>query len=84
MRRGSVSVKEYIVRMQERCGRAGRVERGQLLDEIVAVTGMSRSSIYRLMQNGGFPRPFKIGPTAVRLEGAGHSYLGGIPACGEV
>ena len=30
------------------------------------VTGMSRSSIYRLMQNGEFPRPVKVGCAAVR------------------
>ena len=27
---------------------------------------MSRWSIYKMMQNGEFPRPVKIGPTAVR------------------
>ena len=27
---------------------------------------MSRSSIYRLMQDGEFPRPVKVGPAAVR------------------
>ena len=30
------------------------------------ITGMSRSSIYRLMQDGEFPRPVKVGPAAVR------------------
>ena len=33
------------------------------------VTGMSRSSIYRLMQNGEFPRPVKIGPDCRPVEG---------------
>ncbi len=30
------------------------------------ITGLSRSSIYRLMQEGEFPRPVRVGPTAVR------------------
>ena len=34
--------------------------------QVEEITGMSRSSIYKLMQNGEFPRPVKIGPTAVR------------------
>ena len=49
MRRGSVSVKEYIERMQERYRPAGRGERGHLLDEIVAVTDYHRKSATRLM-----------------------------------
>ena len=49
MRRGSVSVKEYIERKQERYRPAGRGERGRLLDEIVAVTGYHRKSATRLM-----------------------------------
>ena len=34
--------------------------------QVEEITGMSRSSIYRLMQNGEFPRPVRVGPTAVR------------------
>lgn len=34
--------------------------------EVEEITGMSRSSLYRLMQGGEFPRPVKVGPTAVR------------------
>ncbi len=34
--------------------------------EVEEVLGISRSSIYRLMQEGKFPRPLKIGPAAVR------------------
>ena len=30
------------------------------------ITGMTRSSIYRLMDSGDFPRPVRVGPTAVR------------------
>ena len=34
--------------------------------EVEEFTGMGRSSIYRLMQDGAFPRPVRVGPTAVR------------------
>ena len=45
--------------MQDRLLRRREVER---------ITGMSRSSIYRLMQEGGFPRPVRVGPSAVRWK----------------
>ena len=70
MRRGSVSVKEYIERKQERYRPAGRGERGRLLDEIVAVTGYHRKSATRLMarsrsgrvQRNRRGRPRRYGP----------------------
>ena len=34
--------------------------------EVEEITALSRSSIYRLMQEGEFPRPVKVGPAAVR------------------
>ena len=34
--------------------------------QVEEITGLSRSSIYRLMQDGEFPRPVKVGPAAVR------------------
>ena len=34
--------------------------------QVEKITGMKRSTIYRLMQEGDFPRPVKIGPAAVR------------------
>ena len=34
--------------------------------EVEEITGLSRSSIYRLMREGQFPRPVKVGPAAVR------------------
>ena len=43
--------------MQERLLRRREVEK---------ITGMSRSSIYRLMQEKEFPRPVRVGPAAVR------------------
>ena len=45
--------------MQDRLLRRREVER---------ITGMSRSSIYRLMQEGEFPRPVRVGPAAVRWK----------------
>ena len=36
--------------------------------EVEKITGMSRSSIYRLMQESDFPRPVKAGPSAVRWK----------------
>ena len=34
--------------------------------QVEEITSMSRSSIYRLMQEGEFPRPVKVGSAAVR------------------
>ena len=34
--------------------------------QVEEITSMSRSSIYRLMQDGQFPRPVKVGCAAVR------------------
>ena len=34
--------------------------------QVEDITGLSRSSIYRLMRNGEFPLPVKVGPAAVR------------------
>ena len=34
--------------------------------EVEEVTGLPRSSIYRLIQNGDFPRQVRVGPAAVR------------------
>lgn len=43
--------------MQERLLRHRQVEE---------ITGMSRTSIYKMMQDGTFPRAVRIGPSAVR------------------
>ena len=45
--------------MQDRLMRRREVER---------ITGMSRSSIYRLMRSGSFPLPVRVGPMAVRWK----------------
>ena len=34
--------------------------------QVEDITGMSRSTIYKMMQSGEFPRPVRIGPAAVR------------------
>ena len=34
--------------------------------QVEEITGITRSSIYRLMQNGDFPPSVRVGPTAVR------------------
>ena len=34
--------------------------------QVEEITGLSRSSIYRLMTSGEFPRPVRVGPAAVR------------------
>ena len=36
--------------------------------QVEEITGMSRSAIYKRMQEGDFPRPVRIGPTAVRWK----------------
>ena len=36
--------------------------------QVEEIAGLSRSSIYRRMQKGEFPRPVKIGSTAVRWK----------------
>ena len=36
------------------------------LNEVITRTGLSRSSIYRMMRDGSFPEPLKIGARAVR------------------
>ena len=37
--------------------------------EVEKITGMSRSSIYRLMQEDEFPRPLRIGSCCSQVEG---------------
>ena len=56
-RRGVPKTTEEVMTMHDRLLRRRQVEE---------ITGMSRSSIYRLMQDGQFPRPVKVGTAAVR------------------
>ena len=41
---------KYLRRMQKRYRKAGRKLRGELLDEMEAVTGLHRKSLVRLMR----------------------------------
>ena len=34
--------------------------------EVEQMVGLSRTSIYRLMDSGNFPHPIRVGPRAVR------------------
>ena len=36
------------------------------LTEVLARCGLSRSSLYRMMRDGSFPEPLKVGVRAVR------------------
>ena len=36
------------------------------LKEVVQMVGLSRTSIYRLVDSGDFPHPIRVGPRAVR------------------
>lgn len=38
------------------------------LDEVVAMTGLSRSSLYAMAKRGDFPKQIQIGPRAVRWD----------------
>ena len=54
-------------------------------EEVEAQTGLSRSAIYRLMRQGDFPTPIKIGRRAVRWpQSELNEFLAGCPrATGE-
>ena len=43
-----------------------RLDRLLTSKQLTAETGISRSTIYRLLQNGAFPKPIRIGPRAMR------------------
>ena len=46
----------YLERMRRRYAQAGRAERGRLLDEMVAMTGLHRKSVLRRLRPGGLER----------------------------
>ena len=50
---------EEVITMQDRLLRRREVEE---------LTGLSRASIYRKLPDGEFPRPVKVGSTAVRWK----------------
>ena len=43
-----------------------RLDRLLTSKQIAAETGISRSTIYRLLQNESFPKPIRIGPRCMR------------------
>jgi len=51
------SKREYMARMQGRYVQATKRERGQLLDEVQAVTGYHRRHAVRVLRHGRFPTP---------------------------
>ena len=51
--------------------------------EVEKITGMSRSSIYRLMQDGDFPRPVKNRSRSRSVEGKRHHGLDRVAASGD-
>ena len=52
--------------------------------EVEKITGMGRSSIYRLMQKGKFPRRVRIGPAAVRWRASDiMAWLKSLPVVGD-
>ena len=52
-----IEQREFAMRYEERLLRRQEVE---------VKTGLTRSTIYRLMRAGEFPEPLKLGPRAVR------------------
>ena len=70
MTRGGL--KEYLEAIRERCIKAGRKEKGRLLDEVAQVTGRCRKSLIRALRTRpgptpgkNRPRPRKYGPEVV-------------------
>jgi len=58
----------------ETCGATGRFLR---LRDVMAATGLSRSTIYRRMQRGAFPKSIQLGPrTTVWLEAEVQAWMG--------
>jgi len=55
MTRGSI--REYIEAVRSRYLRAGKKEKGLILDEFTQVTGYHRKAAVRLMRRGKSPRP---------------------------
>ena len=51
--------------------------------QVEEITGMGRSSIYRLMQHGDFPPPVRVGPAAVRWRESDITGWLGVTAAGE-
>src|SRR4030095_14241123 len=72
------SLREYAAVQRERYQHAARAEKHQLLDELVAVTGMHRKAAIRLLRRT--PRP----PTGPSRAGRPRSYGPDVAAAAEV
>ena len=48
--------------------------------DVEELTGLSRASIYRLISEGGFPRPVRVSATGVRWEVKRHRRLDKVSA----
>lgn len=54
------------------------------IKQITAEIGISRSTIYRRIREGAFPKPVRIGPRATRWrESAIRVWVAGLPASDE-
>ena len=65
MSRGSV--REYVEALRERYRRAGRRDKGRMLDEFTQVTGYHRKAAIRLLRRGPRP-PCIVGRCAELIE----------------
>ena len=81
------SVREYVARQRDRYRKAGRAEKGRILDEVVAVTEYHRKSAVRLLsgrsregKGGRVGRPVEYGPEVAAAAGVVHEGAGGIGA----
>ena len=81
------SVREYLERQLDRYLKAGKIEKGKILDEVEAVTGYHRKSAIRALSgrrregNGGrVGRPVEYGPEVAAAVRVVHEAAGGIGA----
>ena len=63
--------KHELAAIQARYLKAGRVEKGQILDEFVAATGYHRRHAVRLLRHGRFPDPKLAAVQGIAPAGAG-------------
>ncbi len=69
MRRISMATRDELVgAVSERYGRANRVERGRILDEFAAVTGLHRKHAVRLLRGGAPSRQSGLRPGVKRHQ----------------
>jgi hypothetical protein len=71
------SKQEYMARMQVRYLKANKREKGQLLDEVVEVTGYHRRHAVRVLRHGCFPDPKLAAVQGRTAPDAGRARRGG-------